>query len=290
MEEPPAKFFRLAPGREVRLRGAYFITCTGVTKDDKGEITGLTCTYDPATRGGDAPDGRKVKGTLHWVSAAHAVEGSVNLYDRLFTVPNPEGGDEGANFLDNLNPDSLRKLTGVMLEPSLAHAEPGTTYQFERQGYFCADGEGGLVFNRTVTLRDTWAKIGKGAPEKAKAAPAKPAPKGPETPKITMDDFSKVDLRVGLIREVSLVEGSDKLLKLMVDVGEGRLRQIFAGIRPACPDPDDLLGRKVAVVANLKERQMKFGLSEGMILAGGEGEHMGIVTLNGDPKPGDRIS
>ncbi|HNY63861.1 MAG TPA: hypothetical protein PKM41_00370 [Deltaproteobacteria bacterium] len=105
-----------------------------------------------------------------------------------------------------------------------------------------------------------------------------------------MDDFSKVDLRVGLIREVSLVEGSDKLLKLMVDVGEGRLRQIFAGIRPACPDPDDLLGRKVAVVANLKERQMKFGLSEGMILAGGEGEHMGIVTLNGDPKPGDRIS
>ncbi|HOX00171.1 MAG TPA: methionine--tRNA ligase, partial [Deltaproteobacteria bacterium] len=142
--------------------------------------------------------------------------------------------------------------------------------------------------------RDTWAKIDKGEGDRGrKKAPApgvKPAPKKEEAPKIAMEDFAKVDLRVGLIREVSLVEGSDKLLRLMVDVGEGRLRQIFAGIRPACPDLDDLLGRKVAVVANLKERQMKFGLSEGMILAGGEGERMGIVTLNGDPLPGDRIS
>jgi glutaminyl-tRNA synthetase len=297
MEEPPAKFFRLAMGREVRLRGAYFITCTGVKKDENGLVTELACTYDPQTRGGDAPDGRKVKGTLHWVSAPHAVEADINLYDRLFTVPNPEG-DEGVNFLDLLNPDSFKKQSSARLEPSLADAEPGTTFQFERQGYFCLDakGAGAPVFNRTATLRDTWAKIEKGAPGGAKektkgAAPQpKPAPKAPETPKITMDDFTKVDLRVGLIREVSLVEGSDKMLKLMVDVGENRLRQIFAGIRPAYPDPDDLLGKKVAVVANLKERQMKFGLSEGMILAGGEGKAMGIVTLAGDPKPGDKIT
>jgi glutaminyl-tRNA synthetase len=299
MEEPPAKFFRLAPGREVRLRGAYFVTCTGVKKNDKGEVVELACSYDPQTKGGDAPDGRKVKGTLHWVSAPHAVKSDINLYDRLFTVPNPEG-DENVNFLDLMNPDSLKRLSGAMVEPSLKDAEVGGTYQFERQGYFCLDAkEGGTpVFNRTVTLRDTWAKIEKGAPEKgtqdggkAKPAPkSQPAPKKDDAPKITMDDFAKVDLRVGLIREVSLVEGSDKLLKLMVDVGEGRLRQIFAGIREAYSDPDELLGRKVAVVANLKERQMKFGLSEGMILAGGEGRSMGIVTLNGDPKPGDKIS
>ena len=293
MEEPSAKFFRLAPGREVRLRGAYFLTCTGVRKNGKGEVTGLTCSYDPLTKGGDAPDGRKVKGTLHWVSAAHALKADINLYDRLFTVPSPEGGE---NFLDLLNPDSLRRLSPAMLEPSLADAQPGTTFQFERQGYFCLDGKDGQtpVFNRTVTLRDTWAKIDKGEGDRGrKKTPApsvKPAPKKEEAPKIAMEDFTKVDLRVGLIREVSLVEGSDKLLRLMVDVGEGRLRQIFAGIRSACPDLDDLLGRKVAVVANLKERQMKFGLSEGMILAGGEGERMGIVTLNGDPLPGDRIS
>ncbi|HQG31384.1 MAG TPA: glutamine--tRNA ligase, partial [Deltaproteobacteria bacterium] len=301
MEEPSSKFFRLAPGREVRLRGAYFITCTGVKKDGKtGEITELVCTYDPATRGGDAPDGRKVKGTLHWVSAAHSIEASVNLYERLFTVPNPEGGEEGTDFLSYLNPDSLKVLPSCRLEPSLADAQPGITYQFERQGYFCADNSkaanGSPVFNRTVTLRDTWAKIEKGKPEsdagKVKAQPAEKkqqAPKG-MTPKITIDEFGKVDLRVGLVREVSLVEGSDKLLRLMVDVGENRLQQIFAGIRKAYPEPDDLLGKKVVVVANLKEREMKFGISEGMILAGGEGKRMGIVTINGDPMPGDKIS
>ncbi len=303
MEDPSPKFFRLGPGKEVRLRGAYFVTCTGVKKDTAtGGITELTCTYDPATRGGDAPDGRKVKGTLHWVSAEHSIEASINLYDRLFRVPNPEGGEEGTDFLSYLNPGSLSVLTGCRLESSLADADPEITYQFERQGYFCADPgsapKGGLVFNRTVTLRDTWAKIEKGKPSSeppkkaAKEQKARPVsqPEKASADTISIDEFGRIDLRVGLIREVSLVEGSSKLLKLMVDVGEERLRQIFAGIRPAYPDPDDLLGKKVAVVANLKERQMKFGLSQGMILAGGEGERMGIVTLNGDPKPGDKIS
>ena len=163
MEEPPKKFWRLAPGREVRLRWAYFITCTGVVKDPAtGEITELRCTYDPATKGGDAPDGRKVKGTLHWVSADQSLPAEVRLYDRLFGAPNPMGDKDG-DFLKHLNPASLEVLTESRVESSLAEAEPGKNYQFERLGYFCADvkdsGPSKLVFNRTVTLRDTWAKI-----------------------------------------------------------------------------------------------------------------------------------
>jgi glutaminyl-tRNA synthetase len=160
MEVPPKKFFRLAPGREVRLRGAYFATCTDVVKDPaSGEIVEVRCTYDPATRGGDAPDGRKVKATLHWVSAAHAREAEVRLYDRLFNSENP--GTNG-DFKADLNPASLQVLRGCKLEPSVAGAAPGTRYQFERLGYFCVDPDsrdGRLVFNRTVTLKDTWAKI-----------------------------------------------------------------------------------------------------------------------------------
>ena len=159
-EEPPKKFFRLAPGREVRLRGAYFITCTGVVKDPaSGEIVELRCTYDPATRGGDATDGRKVKATLHWVSAAHAVDVEVRLYDRLFTSENPGAI---ADYRSVLNPKSLEVLTTCWLEPSVAGAPAGTTYQFERLGYFSVDPDstaGRLVFNRTVTLKDTWARI-----------------------------------------------------------------------------------------------------------------------------------
>jgi glutaminyl-tRNA synthetase len=159
-EDPPKKFFRLAPGREVRLRGAYFITCTDVLKDPStGAIVELRCTYDPATRGGDAPDGRKVKATLHWVSAAHAVEADVRLYDRLFNAQTP--GDRH-DYRQDLNPDSLKVLRGCKIEPSVAGAPPGTRYQFERMGYFCVDPDsraGALVFNRTVTLKDTWAKI-----------------------------------------------------------------------------------------------------------------------------------
>jgi len=161
-QTPPPKYFRLAPGQEVRLRGAYYVTCTGFSADDSGEVTEVRCTYDPATRGGWSQDGRKVKGTIHWVSAAHAVEAEVRLYDFLFTVDNPSADKD---FKTHLNPDSLETLAGCKLEPALAEARPGDRFQFERLGYFTADAKdcrpGALVFNRTATLRDTWAKIEK---------------------------------------------------------------------------------------------------------------------------------
>jgi glutaminyl-tRNA synthetase len=164
-EDPPKKFFRLAPGREVRLRYAYYITCTDVIKDEKsGEIVELHCTYDPETHGGNAPDGRKVKATLHWVSAMHAVTADVRLYDRLFSTPDPTG-DAEVNFITYLNPDSLEILSECKLEPSLRTVNAGQRFQFERLGYFCVDTRdstpGKPVFNRTVTLRDTWARIEK---------------------------------------------------------------------------------------------------------------------------------
>jgi glutaminyl-tRNA synthetase len=166
MEAPPRKFFRLAPGREVRLRYAYFITCTRVVRDEAtGEVVELGCTYDPATRGGDSPDGRKVKDTLHWVSAAHAIDAEVHLYDYLFTQPDPNETEPGEDFRVHLNPASLEVLRGCKLEPGLATARKGDRYQFERLGYFCADSRDAAdalpVFNRTVTLRDTWAKVQK---------------------------------------------------------------------------------------------------------------------------------
>jgi glutaminyl-tRNA synthetase len=164
MEEPPPKFYRLAPGREVRLRYAYFIKCVGVVKNpDTGEIEELRCTYDPETRGGGAPDGRQVKATLHWVSAAHALPVEVRLYDRLFTKANPSEDKEGEDFRAFINPHSLELLKPCYVEPGLADAAPGSSYQFERLGYFCVDAKdsrkGALVFNRTVTLRDVWAKV-----------------------------------------------------------------------------------------------------------------------------------
>jgi glutaminyl-tRNA synthetase len=163
LEDPPKKFYRLAPGREVRLRYAYFIKCQEVIKDPAtGEVVELHCTYDPDTRGGYAPDGRQVKATLHWVSAAQAVPAEVRLYDRLFTQPVP-GEEHGGDFRADLNPASLQILTSCRLEPSLAQAAPGSFYQFERQGYFCMDvkesAAGAPVFNRTVTLKDAWAKL-----------------------------------------------------------------------------------------------------------------------------------
>jgi len=162
-EDPPKKFFRLAPGREVRLRFAYFIKCVDVVKDEAtGEVVELHCTYDPETRGGDAPDGRKVKATLHWVSAKHALPVEVRLYDRLFNNPNPDEAPEGKDFISNLNPNSLEILDTSFVEPSLENAQAGEIVQFERLGYFCVDPESSpekLVFNRTVPLRDTWAKI-----------------------------------------------------------------------------------------------------------------------------------
>jgi len=171
MEDPPRKFYRLAPGREVRLRYAYFVRCNEVVRDVEGRITELLCSYDPETRGGDAPDGRKVKATLHWVSAAHAVDAEVRLYDRLFLDEQVGSGEAGEDWTDRLNPDSLRVVRGCKLEPSLADVPAGTHYQFERLGYFCADPDGAPgspVWNRTVTLRDAWAK--------AKKQPSQPGP------------------------------------------------------------------------------------------------------------------
>ena len=163
-EDPPKGYFRLSPGREVRLRYGYLVTCTSVVKNERGEIVEVRCKYDPATRGGNTPDGRKVKSTLHWVSAAHAVEAEVRLYETLFTKENPEDVPEGKDFTANLNPNSLEVIHHARLEPSLAQVAPGARYQFERLGYFCADLDakpGQPVFNRTVALKDTWAKIEK---------------------------------------------------------------------------------------------------------------------------------
>ena len=171
MEAPPKKFFRLGPGREVRLKHAYYVTCTDVIKDDKtGEVRELRCTYDPETRGGWSEDGRKVRGTLHWVSARHALKAEVRLYDHLFQKPEPAKIREGEDFKSNLNPDSLKTLSSCFVEPSLANAEPGDRFQFLRQGYFCTDARDTPprkpVFNRTVTLRDTWARIEKAQKKK----------------------------------------------------------------------------------------------------------------------------
>jgi glutaminyl-tRNA synthetase len=170
-EDPPKQYFRLAPGREVRLRYGYFITCTSVVKDAAGQVTEIHCTYDPATRGGNAPDGRKVKSTIHWVSAEHAVDAEVRLYDTLFTREDPNQVEEDQDFTANLNPQSLEVLSGAKLEPSLLGAKPGAKYQFERLGYFSVDPDTTpekLVFNRTVALRDTWAKIEKKTEKKSK--------------------------------------------------------------------------------------------------------------------------
>jgi glutaminyl-tRNA synthetase len=171
-EDPPKDFFRLAPGREVRLRYAYFVKCTGMVKDPaSGQPVEVHCTYDPATRGGDAPDGRKVKGTIHWVSAPHALAADVRLYGPLFSKPDPDDVPEGADYRSNLNPESLTVLQACRLEPSLATAKPGDKFQFERLGYFCVDPDSTPqrpVFNRAVTLRDSWAKIEKAQQQKKK--------------------------------------------------------------------------------------------------------------------------
>jgi glutaminyl-tRNA synthetase len=162
MEDPPNKFFRLAPGREVRLRFGYLITCTNVVKDATGQITEVHCTYDPETRGGNAPDGRKVKGTIHWVSASAAISCELRLYDRLFTVPDPDDVPDGQDFVSVLNPESLTTLSSAFVEPSVAGDPAGTRYQFERVGFFIKDADSTPdkpVFNRTISLKDSWAKV-----------------------------------------------------------------------------------------------------------------------------------
>jgi glutaminyl-tRNA synthetase len=163
-EVPPPKYYRLSPGREVRLRYGYFVTCKSVVKNDKGEVVEVHCTYDPATRGGNAPDGRKVKATIHWVAVASAIDAEVRIYENLFLKENPSEVEEGKDVLDNLNPNSLEIIADAKLEPSLANAAAGNRYQFERLGYFCVDPDskpGQAIFNRTIALKDTWAKVEK---------------------------------------------------------------------------------------------------------------------------------
>jgi glutaminyl-tRNA synthetase len=165
-EVPPPKYYRLSPGKEVRLRSAYFVTAQSVVKDAEGNVVEVHCTYDPASRGGNSPDGRKVKSTMHWVSAAHALSAEVRLYDKLFSKPDPYDFPEGGDLFDNLNPNSLEVISDAKLEPSLAQAKAGVAYQFERVGYFTPDPESTadkLVFNRTLPLKDSWAKIEKKA-------------------------------------------------------------------------------------------------------------------------------
>jgi glutaminyl-tRNA synthetase len=304
-EDPPKDWFRLAPGREVRLRYACLVTCTRVVKDASGAVTELHASWDPASWGGNAPDGRTVRGTLHWVSAAHAAPAEVRLYDRLFSVENP-GTDESKSFLDEVNPESVVSVEGALTEPYVATlTKHGARVQFERVGYFCLDPDstaGSPIWNRTVGLKDSWAKIENKAQGKPKTiAAAKPAKEKPaQEPKakaepapppaeISMDDLGKVDLRVGLVKSAELVAGADKLLKLMVDLGEGRLRQIFTGLRGSYPDPALLVDRKVMVIVNLKPRQMKFGLSEGMIFAAG-GRIVTFDAAGTAPEPGTKIS
>jgi glutaminyl-tRNA synthetase len=302
-EDPPKDWFRLAPGREVRLRYACLVKCTRVVKDANGEVTELHGEWDPASWGGNAPDGRTVRGTLHWVSAQHAVPAEARLYDRLFAVENP-GADENKSFIDEVNPESIVRVTGAVTEPYVATlTTPGTRVQFERVGYFCLDGDskpGAPVWNRTVGLKDGWAKIENKAQAGKKAGPSpQPSPRqagrgskkeeAAPPAEISIDDLAKVDLRVGLVKSAELVEGADKLLKLMVDLGEGRLRQIFTGLRGTYPDPAVLVDRKVMVVVNLKPRQMKFGLSEGMIFAAG-GRVVTFDAAGNAPEPGTKIS
>jgi glutaminyl-tRNA synthetase len=302
MEDPPKKFFRLARGREVRLRGAYFITCAEVVKDSSGKVTELRCTYDPATKGGSSPDGRKVKGTIHWVSARHAVDAEVRLFDRLFAAEAPGKAHEGVEFafLKDLNPKSLEVVKGAKLEPFLGAAQVGDRFQFERLGYFAVDPDskpGALVFNRTVTLKDSWAKeLAADEAPKAAAAPlpARPpkeakAPKAPEGPpaEIEFGDFAKVALKAGRVLAAEKVEKADKLLKLSVDVGEGAPRTIVSGIAEAFA-PEALIGRNVVVVMNLKPRALKGIESRGMILAAGSGKALQLINP-GDVKPGSDV-
>lgn len=317
MEVPSKKWFRLSPGAEVRLRYACLLKCNDVVKDADGRVTELRCTWDPESKGGVSPDNRKVKGTLHWVSAAQAIQAEVRLYDKLFTIENLGDMPEGASYIDYLNPESLVVVKGARLEPAMAGLKAGDRVQFERVGYFCVDTKdskpGALVFNRTVGLKDSWQKVAakeeSAGPEAApKAEPVKAAPAAPAAPvvpanlpvpeanpsfkelapEITIDDFLKVDLRVAIIRHAEAVPEADKLLRLLVDVGEGRLRQIFAGIKKAY-DPATIIGKRIVIVANLKPRQMKFGLSEGMLLAAGEVPDLGLATFDRDVTPGDRI-
>jgi len=292
-EDPPRKFHRLAPGHEVRLRYGYFVTCTGVIKDKtSGEVTELHCTYDPETRGGSSPDGRKVKGTIHWVSAEHALEAEVRLYDRLFATEDPDEVEGDADWRTNLNPNSLEALSSCRVEPGLAGAGPGRLFQFERLGYFCVDSVDSrpdkLVFNRTVPLRDTWAKIEE---KQGSAKPSKPAAVAAPAPEnvalVSIDDFARLDLRTATVLEAESVPDADRLLKLQIRLGADQ-RQIVAGIAGHYK-PEELVGMTIIVVANLEPATIRGVKSDGMLLAAKKKKKLRLLTVDGDITSGASV-
>ncbi|MBL8910579.1 MAG: glutamine--tRNA ligase/YqeY domain fusion protein [Archangium sp.] len=302
MEAPTKDFFRLGPGREVRLRGAYWIKCENFVKGADGKVIELQCTYDPATRGGEnPPDGRKVKGTIHWVSAAHALTAEVRVYERLFAVEAPGAAHEDTEarpaFMNDLNPESLIVRNNAKLEPLLGSAKLGDTFQFERLGYFNVDLDSkpqALVFNRTMSLNaSTPAKENArpvvAAPAKPAKSESKPAAAAPTPPpsEIEFGDFTKVVLKAGKVKAAEKVEKADKLLKLTVDLGEAAPRTIVSGIAEAFA-PDQLIGRNVVVVTNLKPRALKGIESRGMILAAGSGKALQLINP-GDVVPGSDV-
>ncbi len=293
-EEPPPKYFRLAPGKEVRLRWAYIITCTDVVRNPDGSIAEIRCTYDEGSRGGNPSDGHKVKGTIHWVEASNAVDAEVRLYDRLFNKEAPEDVPEGEDFIVNLNPDSLHVLKHCKCEPALGGLPPETRVQFERVGYFCTDrvehSAASPVFNRTVGLKDSWARIEqKTAAPAAEKAPAekKPAEKAPaNVALIGIDDFAKLQLKVAKVLEAEPVPGTDKLLKLQVEC-DGK-RQIVAGIAKFYT-PEQLIGRSIIIVANLKPAELCGVTSCGMLLAAKQKKELRLLTVDGDIAPGATV-
>ena len=296
-EVPPPKYYRLAPGAEVRLRWGYFITCQEVVKDANGNIVELRCTYDPQTKGGNAPDGRKVKGTIQWVEASNAIDAEIRQYDRLFTKEDPDDLEEGQeDFLANLNPDSLHILHNCKLEPALGKLTPETRIQLERVGYFCADrydySPEHPVFNLTVSLKDSWAKIekkeepAKPAPKAEKKAEKKPAEQPVNVAVIGVEDFAKLQLKVAKVLAAERVENADKLLKLQVDCGEKR--QIVAGVA-AYYKPEEIIGKLIVMVVNLKPAVIRGIESNGMLLAAKKKNELRLLTVDGDIVPGANI-
>ncbi len=296
-EVPPPKYYRLAPGAEVRLRWGYFITCQEVVKDANGNIVELRCTYDPQTKGGNAPDGRKVKGTIQWVEATNAIDAEIRQYDRLFTKEDPDDLEEGQeDFLANLNPDSLHILHNCKLEPALGKLTPETRVQLERVGYFCADrydySPEHPVFNLTVSLKDSWAKIekkeepAKPAPKAEKKAEKKPAEQPVNVAVIGVEDFAKLQLKVAKVLEAERVENADKLLKLQIDCGEKR--QIVAGVA-AYYKPEEIVGKLIVMVVNLKPAVIRGIESNGMLLAAKKKNELRLLTVDGDIVPGANI-
>ena len=294
-ENPPPKYYRLAPGQEVRLRWGYIIKCNEVIKDEQGNVIELRCTYDPETKGGNPTDGRKVKGTIHWVEANTSIVAEGRLYDRLFTKEFPEDVEEGHSFTEYINPASLTVLKDMRIEAAAAQLPPETRIQFERLGYFCTDRydhkQGAPVFNRTVTLKDSWAKIEK---KNAPAPQAKPQPK--PQPKaednvalIGIEDFAKLHLVSAKIVEAEPVPATDKLMKLKVDCGDAQgPRQVVAGIAKAYT-PEQLIGKTIVLVENLKPAVLCGLTSYGMLLAAKNGKEIKLLTLDGEAPVGTTI-